>query len=622
MRVLFALAVAFAACVGPRLPAQTFDETQTGRSFVIAFPDTVGNLADARFPSSLRDTFAVYIYSAGDNRCTITGFGGYRRELNLVAGAFAVVWLDDAANPSSDITVREVGRITRSTFRIEARDPVFVMCYMSTKFGSEMWVPHAIESLGRQYAVVTMLGSVIRDIHMFAPYEFSLQNRMGPARVLIAAAHDSTRVEIRRSRGFHRDSDTIVALDAGEAYQVEGHVDTLTHGWNEQTDLSGIHVVASAPVAVIAYNTRWKYDDGSSAPFGLVRNASSNLLVESLSPIEQHGTEFVALPAWDDRRTALDASGSRNGFRSVEISRVVAFDVANRIVALRDGSLTTLETIPWQEQIEIVERASRAVSIKSDKPAQAIHATGDVTYTNYSFPPDWAPVRYNYWSGFMTELVPREQWVSFAPIFTPSYPDSMEHFVNVVADLGASRRITWRSGQPFDFNRGQIAGTDLVWGSARLEAGTQDAITGGDGARFTGAIYGVRMGSEVYDPTKSPENAHYYETMALSYGYPLAPARRRLREPTGARREPDDEQPLLSVVSDPARVIVRLRQSADVFLDILDMTGRSVATLHNDPLVEGTHVVRVDDPTLPAGMYLVRLVANGVVTIAPLAIVR
>ena len=82
---------------------------------------------------------------------------------------------------------------------------------------------------------------------------------------------------------------------------------------------------------------------------------------------------------------------------------------------------------------------------------------------------------------------------------------------------------------------------------------------------------------------------------------------------------------LVSAFPNPTRgaatVRFELAAAADVSLDIVDLLGRRVATLENGALAAGPHEVALG-ADLPAGVYVVRLVADGVVSTSRLTVVR
>ena len=61
------------AGLATQLSAQSLDRLTTGRTYIIAFPDTSGNLYDIRHPPSIPSIKQVMIYSATEsNRVAIT----------------------------------------------------------------------------------------------------------------------------------------------------------------------------------------------------------------------------------------------------------------------------------------------------------------------------------------------------------------------------------------------------------------------------------------------------------------------------------------------------------------------------------------------------------------------
>ena len=612
--VSFVALLALLTASGAR--GQQFDETQTGHTFIIAFPDTVGNLSDPRHPSVLCDTFALYIYSAVDNACTITGNGGYRRELDVKGGTFTTVWLDDAVHPSSDITVREVGEVSRSTFRIEAREPVFVICYLATRFGSEAWVPLPVERWGREYVAMAMPGDLVVDVRTIGRFDYEVQaRRMAPALILVVASEDDTRVTLVRPRAFAlhpRPNDTSVVLAAGEAYMFRTWVDTVWRQDAFQSDPTGARILASKPVAVASGNVRWhRFGDNVGRTF----NSFRNILMEALTPTDQHGTEFLALPARDSRYPTGSPFEESAAKRTGEIVKVTGTSGSPiTVTRMRNGqnlvdgpiggdssfSLRAQQALP---QHIVTSSHSQAVSVP-EQSVQLVAWFGDMGSEG---------AIYQVSSAWSVELTPLEQWVSFAPTIAPSYPDSMEHYVTLAADSSEARRIHWGDGRPFSFYASPIEGTRFVWGTEAVAAGSSHVLIGRDGARFGGMVHGIRPGREgtVLPPTV--DSLVYLETVALSYGYPLAPARRQLRAPT--RATTDASTPALSLnatsASDRITVHFSLPRTTRARVDLFDMLGRIVATLINDEREQGAHSVWITSEALPTGTYFCHLIAGG-----------
>jgi hypothetical protein len=71
-----------------------------------------------------------------------------------------------------------------------------------------------------------------------------------------------------------------------------------------------------------------------------------------------------------------------------------------------------------------------------------------------------------------------------------------------------------------------------------------------------------------------------------------------------------------------AKVIVSLPSSAQAKVSLYDLAGRKVATVVDRPLREGENVCEVDVSGMPAGVYLLRLEADGRVAAKRLAVVH
>ena len=71
-----------------------------------------------------------------------------------------------------------------------------------------------------------------------------------------------------------------------------------------------------------------------------------------------------------------------------------------------------------------------------------------------------------------------------------------------------------------------------------------------------------------------------------------------------------------------AEVTFRLATAGTARVDLLDALGRQVAALHDGPAAVGAHRVRVDVSALPAGVYVVRLEAEGETRAERLTVLR
>jgi hypothetical protein len=185
--------------------------------------------------------------------------------------------------------------------------------------------------------------------------------------------------------------------------------------------------------------------------------------------------------------------------------------------------------------------ANQAVRFRTSAPAQAYMHSSSIVHL-ISRNPCYQSVCESYegWAPYMVELVPREQWTSFAPYYTPDIPAETYHYINVVTDTVSARSVVNEDGDPFPF-QWKIPGTDLIWGTMMIGSDETHYLLGRDGARFSGFVYGLRKGAEYYQGFKAgkKENpgllALVVESSALSYAYPLVALRNTLAPPDDYR---------------------------------------------------------------------------------------
>ena len=67
---------------------------------------------------------------------------------------------------------------------------------------------------------------------------------------------------------------------------------------------------------------------------------------------------------------------------------------------------------------------------------------------------------------------------------------------------------------------------------------------------------------------------------------------------------------------------VELPQRAEVELHVIDLLGRTVATLVEGPMEAGVHTIRFDAEGLPSGVYLARLQAGASVMTRKMVLLR
>lgn len=561
--LLFALPAAFPGFAS----AQSGNEESCagGTLYYIAFPDTTTNTWDSRFPATLLKTnttaFVLYIYSPVDQTIEVQSTGGASERIELAGGEIYEFDTKDIGVP----LVTTINRPQSNVLALRAQYPVIVYAYMLTAFGTEAFTPIAVEYWGKEHFAASWPAQRVNDVFPNGEFNYRAVAKDAEAELLVIAAYDSTVVEIETDTRLRDCAGCkTVTLKAGEAYLIQTPGDTLEEARNAP-DLAGTYIRSSKPIGLISGNTRLMHNAGVRP--SLAENSFKNMAIEWIPPVEQHGTEFVFTPTWDDRR-------QRDGLeleeaRDVEVVRIygtavnadgegIPTEVTWRDSLGQDYAAVTpiviardTQRLPFTHEKIGVPVARR---FKTSEPAMAFSSPNSVVKFNgtTTWGANYVGASYLSWSTFMVELVPREQWTSFAPVRAPSLPSSMLHYLNLVADSAQQFNVFYRQGnsprQLFPFNRGAVPGTDLVWGSIPLNKGVDYFIEGENGARFTGHAYGSYRGQEQYRPgtnrrkdsegkesalsggdgADEPGTLHpseYEEDVALMYGYPLAPSR-------------------------------------------------------------------------------------------------
>ncbi|MDB5036343.1 MAG: domain containing protein [Chlorobi bacterium] len=517
-------------------PIPPLDSATAGRTYILAYPDTVANKLDSRFPNNkVKEGFSLFLYSATpNNNVKITSAGGVNI-VTLDAGAFREFVVK---SPKMVVAISNV--VQTNVITVNADNPIIVYCYFATKQSCEAWTPIPVELWGKEYNVAGAAGDIVNDIGIAGETALPLYPKAAPAEAMIIAAYDSTRVIINtHGRQLEGNPPLNVTLNRNEVYQFQSWCDTSSGKVIRQVDLSGVSIVGDKPIGVLSGNTRNLVEQ--SEP-GLGNNIYKNMLMEWLAPMDARGTEFAYLPTWD----GMQSDSAHQGLRKLEYVQVVGNSTHETggayTSASFSGSRPVLVPIDTTQRIEF--GGGVAGYIRTTSPAQVMLLSNSITRFNGSTPcfQGLPCLSYSGWAPYMTEITPREQWTSFAPCMAPSYPVNIISYINVVADTNSAANITMEDGSRFLFTR-KIPGTDLIWGSMRIAPGATHYLVGSNGARFGGYAYGIFAGSEDYRPGRTRKDeedgsilggpregtalhpCEYEEYSALSYGYPLAPRR-------------------------------------------------------------------------------------------------
>ena len=615
------LALFFTAVLLPAsgtLSAQvTADSCIGGTLYYIAYPDTVTNLQDSRFTTDYPEVFLLYIYSNVDQQITVGRVTGSPITLDLQAGEVlefdtkdpAVPIITTANEPQSDV------------LKVESESPVVLYAYAATRFGSMAFTPLPVESWGREYYAATWPGETVRDIY---PYVGGIENPVylapAPAQILIIAAYDGTDVLLEPTGELAAGTAPVqVRLNAGEAYLVPSLVDTAM---DVHTDIAGTFIRAGRPVGVVTGNTRLGHESQEQK---LAGNSYKEPAVEWMAPAGRHGREFVFMPTWDDFHQ-MTTDEPAPIFRDREYVRVYGTtDAATGITYSesdenRDIPAMTTPVNKGEFSHEVITDLQRARGYRTSGPAQAYQSPRPVSWFSKTVGDgNYVGAEFSTRGTYMVEMVPREHWGSFAPFRTPAYPAEMKHYVNVVTDSNNRGSVFYHldGGEPqsFLFDRGRVPGTDLVWGTLKLEPGVTCVIAGEGGIRFGGFVYGSAAGYELYLP-KEQGPTDYDENTAMMYGFPLPSSRCPLSVSGVGEKEKGigGGYEITSVRPNPTggdmEIRFRIGEAGRVRMEIMDALGRSVAVPVERQLPEGEHQIKWEAVDIPVGIWYLRVTSG------------
>jgi hypothetical protein len=615
-------------------PAPDLTGTATGTTYIVAFPDTIPNVLDVRYPNTrVRREASLWIFSPTANRVEITPSTGTGTTLMINAGKFKIYQVPGAA------VVDVNGAVIARSFLVKADKPIALFCYFASPQGVEAWTPLPVDRWGKRYRVAAVPGDYVKDIGIAGETEVPEALKPAPAEITIIGAYENTVVHLTPPAGveFAGNASHTVTLNQGEVYQVPSYVDT-SYDAESQQDIGATIVEADQPIGVISGNTRAQI----TTDVGLKNNAYKNMLIEWLRPTEQYGHDFVYMGTWDAHRPGIGAAAERKD----EFVRLYSDEASHNAgyFLQQGGESKNRFDVAGGSFSEVALSAPTGTYFHTTDPAQVMmHSTAIVQYNGSTPCFRGIPcLSYSAWAPYMVELVPREQWTSFSPYYAPPNPGGMQHYVNVVTDTNSVLKIIRENGSTFLFNR-RIPGTDLIWGSMSVSQGEDHWLMGKNGAKFWGFAYGVYGGGEEYRPGRArkrddaPSTAsggdgddanalhpcEYEEYNAVSYGYPFLSAGNVLGSSSVGRDRGDAANALAAFVDgDAVAIRYTLARSSATHLEIYNSAGMLVETLVDGTADAGAHELRWDASSHPAGYYFCTIAAGDWTHSVPVMIVR
>lgn len=568
------------------LIGQILDETNSGKIYIITFPQVRTHVFDSQEtadlinkaggsyipplrPSHTLCNAYVHIYSSFDQTIDIKQPNDTIVKVNLIGKQFTrypVLIIDTTDYPAFVDTASQT--FANRSIRIESTYPIVVYCEIQGTNGAEAWTAVPAESWGNEYYLNSFPDDMLRCLVKVDPtlnykydndynIDFVLPKYVpAPAEAVINALDSGTRIDIYPSHYSWRNvgeeffptiKGNNATLEMNDAFLIQSNADTIVNDLRMKTDISGTKIVSNKPIGVISGNTRSTAGYEDADIHGMLRNSYKNLLMEALTPVNAHGTEFVYLPTNDNKFPYVPVSnypsngmlrmgelvrltGSSQGRTNITYSEVTA----GPAYVNNNSSTPTSRYLPEDfssiANFPFMKTYVSSVAIKTSQPAQAFQAPLPV-YTGPEKSEGFYDVSYIARAPFMTELVPREQWISFAPYFNATY-------VNVVTDSIWKNQIEIKpdamKGRPVALNfTYTVPGTSYVWATMLLDqkfAGP-GFIRGVNGAKFAAYCYGFSDGGESRAANSVSGVYNYTETTATAYGYPVAPSRVYLAPP-------------------------------------------------------------------------------------------
>ncbi|QQS66961.1 MAG: T9SS type A sorting domain-containing protein [Chlorobiota bacterium] len=583
-KIFIVLTISFFSLIISNLYSQKsrygLEEGQSGTIYSIALPDTSGNTEDARHPTIYPDNVYIMIYSGVDQTLEMLKPNGVLEKVVLKAykiSKYEVITAGKVKGGNPQITIPNLPQANK-LFVLKSEKPIIVYVMFDTRFGTEAWTPLPAESWGTDYYSVGVPGQPINNVFTAGEYTYSTAPKLAVGQFVVAALDSDTHVsltdptytsDVVTHRYYPSDTKISFTLNENFANLIESDVDTLQRNLGvNQPDAGGVRVTTDKPVGMISGNTRTMGGIRTGSLYGAGKTTMLNMLMEAVAPIETHGKEFVYMPTWDSRRpTDIPPAKGKGGVRLREYGRFYGTskndtsgdDVTNieltnpgpiglpmrkRNVKLGQGTLVETITGINGEGIEFDPQA--AYYMKADKPTQATKISTSVSFV-VANSTDGSGT-YNTWAPFMVEMVPVEQWVTFAPGFTP-VTGTYDNNLNICTDSLNKDDIELvnegGSVTKINFNR-KIPGSPYVWTNVGLNSAMKFIVQSKSGkGKFFGDVSGTGNGSEQYQPgtTKKKDDdkngnetqgggkdkvlhpSDYYTTNAHSYGYPLAPNR-------------------------------------------------------------------------------------------------
>ena len=333
---------------------------------------------------------------------------------------------DDLENNESEI-------ISNKGIFIKADDPITVGVFTAYKWSGEAYRVIPVEWLGREYYTLNLYQD---EVKMYTGY-----TEHKPGQILIVATQDNTTViftpKCDTEKGVKAGQPKQVKLNKGQTYLIHAKiVPELKQDW--KTDLTGTHIKASAPIAVISGHTKGTFARYSASMFGIKADFIRNMLIEMMWPVELLGCEYISAPIKYLDRTVYGLVEDDRG----DLIRFVATQDGTEIYQMRQDGTSLKKIGPTMKAGDVYNLLTMEdpAFYKSNKPVM-VGQYGKAWVLNLPNP-EISPKKDDLQNpsrngqGMLLTLAPIERWTSYAAFRAVPRMDAFIYITLRSSDVG------------------------------------------------------------------------------------------------------------------------------------------------------------------------------------------
>ncbi len=436
----------------PRRDAQTLE----GREFIVGFMQN--EVVGYGVPSPILE---IYISSQYDAVVQVEHANRTIETLNIRAFDVHVV----RVQPLYMVSVSESRQ--RAALFITSDVPIVVYTLNSIQTSTDSYAALPIPMLGQQYRTVNSPNDHYLAIQNADDFEFAAAVRT--SEFMIMAPDDNTRVQIYPTwiteRGIRPGEVIQVTLNRGDCYLVKGRQTQIRSG-----DMTGSHIVADKPVAVLSGHVR--------ASYPVDERNSKDHLVEMLPPMDKWGKKYVAAPFAVMSAPGLVKVVAADNNTTITIS--TAWQTINTTIAQAGQGINVVLEEPMTFSSDKYFMAAQVMPSRQYQEGNALSLDGDPA---------------------MVVLPATDQFVQSATFRFPELLPQQElgasqryhYYVNLVAEREAlsTLRIDGRLAVEVEplLQWQVMPSSTLHWANVQLSTGTHTISS--DSGRFSAIMYGM-----------------------------------------------------------------------------------------------------------------------------------